>query len=261
MQVTHISFDPYRDDQILVGTRDAGVICSNDGGNTWGRIRGSERILYVTGFQFQPDGTTIMSSYGRGLWKLRPRAFTCQPTRWPVRIREIAAPVDLVEWHRELARIVEEPDSDEREEPYGKDDPNFPRIVLSSDDAITGQVVVGEDEPLYLRGKGFDGSSSSPVEISIDGRKMDRESAKIEPDGRFTLVVKLPKDLDAGIHEIEVVQKLAGGVRRARAPFVKAPLDEDLGEEKAESVFRPENDSPSDEGPLDEEEKGKPRSP
>ena len=32
MQVTHIAFDPYNDDRIMVGTRDAGVICSRDGG-------------------------------------------------------------------------------------------------------------------------------------------------------------------------------------------------------------------------------------
>jgi hypothetical protein len=49
-----------------------------------------------------------------------------------------------------------------------------------------------------------------------------------------------------------------GSAKRASLPFVKAPLDEDLGKEKSESVFRPENEQPSDEGPMDPEEKEPP---
>ncbi len=260
MQVTHIGFDPYRDDRILVGTRDAGVICSNDGGNTWGQVRGSERMLYVTGFQFRPDGTTVVSTYGRGLWKIRPGGFACRPTRWPRPILETATRVDLPTWRRELARIDETPDSDERTEPYGRDDPLVPRIVLSSDDASTGQVLVGEDEPLYVRGKGFD-AAGGPLEVEIDGRKNEKFAARIEPGGTFTFKLQLPPELEAGEHVLEIIQRSGASIRRARMPFVKAPLDEDLGEEKTESVFREQNEKPGDEGPLDEQEKGKPRNP
>jgi hypothetical protein len=70
MQVTHISFDTYRPNRVLIGTRDAGVILSNDNGHTWFRIADSERLLYCTGFYFGRDNICYASSYGRGLWKV-----------------------------------------------------------------------------------------------------------------------------------------------------------------------------------------------
>ncbi|MDP3150033.1 MAG: hypothetical protein Q8N83_13000 [Ignavibacteria bacterium] len=70
MQVTEIAFDPYNPSRILVGTRDAGIIMSEDGGNSWSTIPYSENITYITGFFFKRDNTVIVSSYGRGLWKL-----------------------------------------------------------------------------------------------------------------------------------------------------------------------------------------------
>lgn len=73
MQVTHIGFDPFDDGRILVGTRDAGVVISTDGGAHWGIIPGTEQIKYVTGFFFHRDGTIVVSSYGMGLWTLDVR--------------------------------------------------------------------------------------------------------------------------------------------------------------------------------------------
>jgi photosystem II stability/assembly factor-like uncharacterized protein len=70
MQVTRISFDPYNRNRILVGTRDAGIIISEDGGTTWATIPGSEVILYTTNFFFKTNNTVIVSTYGRGLWKI-----------------------------------------------------------------------------------------------------------------------------------------------------------------------------------------------
>lgn len=70
MQVTEIAFDPYNPSRILVGTRDAGIIISEDSGNSWSTIPYSENITYITGFFFKRDNTVMVSSYGRGLWKL-----------------------------------------------------------------------------------------------------------------------------------------------------------------------------------------------
>ena len=72
VQVTCISFDPYNADRIYVGTRDAGVIHSTDAGKTWSTIPNSNRILYITNFFFESNGDTIIvSTYGRGLWKIQ----------------------------------------------------------------------------------------------------------------------------------------------------------------------------------------------
>jgi photosystem II stability/assembly factor-like uncharacterized protein len=73
MQVMHISFDPYVAGRILVGTREAGIKLSEDGGATWTTVARSHGALYVTGFFFRRDGTIVVSAYGRGLWTLDSR--------------------------------------------------------------------------------------------------------------------------------------------------------------------------------------------
>ncbi len=106
MQVTHIGFDTYRPNRVLIGTRDAGVIISNDNGHTWSRIVGSEPLLYCTGFYFGKDNTCYACSYGRGLWKVDfkqiflafPRDDFCGNTdceyRSPYSVDTIPEPVD-----------------------------------------------------------------------------------------------------------------------------------------------------------------------
>ena len=69
-QVTEIAFSPYDRNLIMVGTRDAGVIYSDNGGNTWQTIVDSEAMRYVTGFFFTPNGKVYVSTYGRGLWTI-----------------------------------------------------------------------------------------------------------------------------------------------------------------------------------------------
>jgi hypothetical protein len=70
MQVTKISFDPYNRNRILVGTRDLGIIFSEDGGGTWSTLPGSEVLSYITNFFFKHSNIARASSYGRGLWRI-----------------------------------------------------------------------------------------------------------------------------------------------------------------------------------------------
>ncbi len=71
-----IAFDPTNGAHILVGTENAGIIASLDGGLTWSRVPGSERVTSVTAFffnqrQFNPTTSQVLiSTYGRGLWRL-----------------------------------------------------------------------------------------------------------------------------------------------------------------------------------------------
>ena len=107
MQVTHISFDPYYPNRILIGTREAGVILSEDRGNTWNTIPNSEIMLYVTGFFFKRDNTVVVSTYGRGMWKIDfntylgpfPLGFYCRGLGCIIRFPDDAEIVrDPIDW-------------------------------------------------------------------------------------------------------------------------------------------------------------------
>lgn len=71
-QTVHtIAFDPANSNTILVGTEANGVIASFDRGQTWSKVIGSEQIPAVSSFWFdEVRRNIIVSSYGRGLWKL-----------------------------------------------------------------------------------------------------------------------------------------------------------------------------------------------
>lgn len=72
-----IAFDPSNGNRILVGTEANGVIASLDGGQTWGPLFESNEVTGITSFFFdEVQSDVLVSSYGRGLWKLSivPRA-------------------------------------------------------------------------------------------------------------------------------------------------------------------------------------------
>jgi photosystem II stability/assembly factor-like uncharacterized protein len=82
-----VAFDPDNECHILVGTAQNGVIRSTDGGGTWERVSRSKRILNLSSFWFPPSGSVIVSSYGRGLWRLgvgRTASRPCPPPARPV---------------------------------------------------------------------------------------------------------------------------------------------------------------------------------
>jgi photosystem II stability/assembly factor-like uncharacterized protein len=71
-QVHSIAFHPTNSNLILVGTEAAGIIESEDGGQTWMQVAGSEQIPAINAFFFdEVRGTVTISSYGRGLWRMR----------------------------------------------------------------------------------------------------------------------------------------------------------------------------------------------
>jgi photosystem II stability/assembly factor-like uncharacterized protein len=72
--VTAISFFPRFSQLVLAGTSEGGIFGSNDNGGTWYRIAGSEKATYITGFFWESANTVYVSTYGRGLWKLKIRA-------------------------------------------------------------------------------------------------------------------------------------------------------------------------------------------
>lgn len=102
-----IAFDPDNACHILVGTAQNGVIRSADGGAGWERVTRSKRIWNLSSFWFPPSGPVLVSSYGRGLWKLgvgRAAGVPCPPPARTVGVEPGLRLVDLVTGgRRELA--------------------------------------------------------------------------------------------------------------------------------------------------------------
>jgi hypothetical protein len=69
----------------LVGTLEGGVIATVDGGETWARLCGSDRVPLISDFFFdEVENRNYVSSFGRGLWVADPTqqqvpAFTTPP--------------------------------------------------------------------------------------------------------------------------------------------------------------------------------------
>jgi hypothetical protein len=70
-QAHAIAFDPSNGQRIFVGTEASGVIATLDGGSTWFRVPGTEKISSVSDFFFdEVRGVVYVASYGRGLWSI-----------------------------------------------------------------------------------------------------------------------------------------------------------------------------------------------
>jgi len=74
-----------RDDPnlVAVGTMEGGILLSEDRGATWDRVGGSERITFITSIEWKSATEAIVSSYGRGLWRLKRRILISLPAEPP----------------------------------------------------------------------------------------------------------------------------------------------------------------------------------
>lgn len=327
VQVTNITFSPYDRNLIMVGTREAGVIYSEDHGNTWQTIGDSEAMLYVTGFFFGRDGTVYVSTYGRGLWKIdmawRWREFhvfpicgfnygDCivrlppdprenvirnlnwkeydvlvvfggrvnglvptdkgvkavtvspgatyrfySPTKQPLpeimeskegagfagdpaaefalKSQEVITGVILKDGkpfgyltNKQEFKLDQEPlkPKSSKEFPADKPDPSLPYLSLVTNSRI-GPGIARTNDVVAIRGRGL--IASAPAEVLLDGKPLTQ--VKVEKDGRFNYVFKVPEELSLGQHRLEVRQKQQQGERRAVATFVKV-----RGEDRVKAV-------------------------
>jgi hypothetical protein len=70
-QVHVIAFDPRNPSHILVGTDQAGIMASPNGGLSWSALTGTNKATAITSFYFDDRTNTVyLGTYGRGLWKL-----------------------------------------------------------------------------------------------------------------------------------------------------------------------------------------------
>lgn len=226
MQVTKIAFDPYHEGRILVGTRDAGVICTTDNGKTWRTIKNSDRISYVTGFHFYPSGAVHIASWGHGIWFLK-RTTGCSKTDPPYWDRR--PPVgDIEPSGGVLDRKAKEPPA-----PRGEAYPGVVKLFVSSAYPSSGVAALGPDNRLEVWGRGFAPGQEVILRIrEVESREAKFRQAKLPErgvaagkDGVFSTSLQVPVDLPYGMFTIEAV---AGPETKilAVADFVKSYSDD-----------------------------------
>jgi photosystem II stability/assembly factor-like uncharacterized protein len=84
-EVWSVAWDPEDSTTILVGTEQAGIVVSVNGGGTWFTLKDTyNRVPFVNSFFFDQDHDDLIyaSTYGRGLWSFRidnlPPVAVCQ---------------------------------------------------------------------------------------------------------------------------------------------------------------------------------------
>ncbi len=235
MEVTEIAFDPYHSGRILVGTRDAGIICTADDGRTWRTVYDSDKVNYITGFHFHPSGAVYISSYGQGLWYMKaakgcPKSYRL---KW-----DVSPPVvnPNAESTGALARDANLPPPPP---PRGIADPSNPKLFLSASDSTGTTTVLGPDDVLEVSGRGF--PAGEDVGVRIRGGKLLDETIHADPDGLFSTTVRLPADLPYGASTLEAVSGSKGEVLTT-SEFVKAHSDKGRAREE---VVRKAPEAPS----------------
>jgi hypothetical protein len=194
MEVTHIAFDPYNPQRILVGTRDAGIVCSANGGRTWRTIYDSDKIQYITGFHFTPAGGVYISSYGQGLWELKASK-DCTKTYsfpWDRPFR----PGGIVEPGEVLARSAPLP------APRAIPAPGRAKLFVEVRDAE------GKAPYLEIYGRGF----APGQEVVLTAPQIQRAATRVKSDaaGKLSAKVPLPQELLHGSFTLEA--RGAGGL-------------------------------------------------
>jgi hypothetical protein len=227
MQVTEIAFDPYQKGRILIGTRDAGIICSANGGSAWRTVFDSPKISYITGFHFRPDGAVYISSYGHGLWYLKPTTGCAKAEDLPWDRKRPIGPV--VDTTGALERGRTEPAPSTR--PPG----TFAELLITSSAQATGTAILGEDNHLAVSGRGF--SRNEKIVLIIGESASLRQAARADENGRFATIMQLPADLPFGYFRIEAKRE-AKGESSPFATFAKAYSDDELLERERREEFQ-----------------------
>jgi hypothetical protein len=69
--ISAVSFHPENATLVLMGGREGGIYFSHDRGRSFQQVPGSERITNISSFHWKSHNEVFVSSYGRGLWRLR----------------------------------------------------------------------------------------------------------------------------------------------------------------------------------------------
>jgi hypothetical protein len=69
-QASAISFSPDDPNMVAIGTWQSGIFVSSDRGAAWYKIPDTDPITHVTSIEWRTANDAIVSTYGRGLWRI-----------------------------------------------------------------------------------------------------------------------------------------------------------------------------------------------
>lgn len=92
--ISVVSFHPENATLVLMGAREGGLYFSHDRGRRWQHVPGSERIPHVSSFHWKSHNEVYVSSYGRGLWRLRI-AYAAPPDTFAVACGDLCMLADV----------------------------------------------------------------------------------------------------------------------------------------------------------------------
>jgi hypothetical protein len=224
-----VSFNPDDSRQIIIGTKDAGLLYTSDGGSRWCRIPGSKQVPNITSAWWDFDGSVLISSYGRGLWRFKPANFTPGGSDCSVTIFTSSA-------FRDFRRVGDLPyilkpgtnriDTAEKyiapviSLPPAAGINSIPVAGIISTTLRNGQMVVGEDGRVIVSGSGF--SAMGTVYIEYNGKTI---AAKIPVTKNGTIRYPLIFRQSPGVYNLYVIQEL--GAKKTRTPLqLKIPLND-----------------------------------
>ena len=221
MQVTEIAFDPYFNprygNRIFVGTRDAGIICSADGGQSWRTVKNSDQMKYIVAFHFAPNGAVYVAAYGHGIWYMEPAQGCPESYNLPWDMRPPVIDPNIVKTGAVAA--AERPASPTR----------HPRSECSQtvrDCVRTAERSHGAWRRRFAGSIGPELSARCEVTLRIAGMTAVAQQVRVDAKGQFSTTVRVPENLPFGMHIIEAVT--AGDRERGiltSAEFVKAYSD------------------------------------
>ena len=190
-----------------------------NGGKGWRTILDSPKVNYITGFHFRPDGGVYISSYGDGLWYLKPVTGCPQAEDLPWDKKPPVPPV--VDTSGVLEREATEP------APATPEPGTMAELLVSSTAPSTGEAMLGADNRLAISGRGF--SKDEKVVLTIrEGAFLD-EPVHADATGRFSTIVLIPADLPYGPFTIEATRQGKAGPPPIGA-FAKGYADDELEE-------------------------------
>ena len=228
MCVWSVSFNPSNSRQIAIGTKEAGLIYTDDGGINWCRIAGSKQIPYITSIWWDFDGTALISSYGRGIWRFNPALHRrssgeCISNLITIRVRDVMQPITDKPFviNTGALPVVIKPEPAIAKPVYVPMlDPLITRPVVSIITSTTraGEMVVGADGKLLIQGFGFSAIANASIELNESTLV---KSIPVHKDGtlHYPMILKRPP----GIYQLKIVQ-LINNKKMETPVIVKIPF-------------------------------------